>query len=116
MLMWHVVKLDLVQVSTLLFSSTAEVIRWFAFTATAALANAAFGEGTGRIWMSGLTCGTTQLSLFSCTSTTPIGSVPTSCRHADDASVRCQGLATGKHPHSHSHARTNLRSFIINFC
>ena len=59
------------------------------------LANAAFGEGTGRIWMSGLTCGTTQLSLFSCSSTSPVGSVPSSCRHADDASVRCQELAAG---------------------
>ena len=65
--------------------------------ASAVLANAAFGEGTGPIWMSGLTCGTTQLSLFSCSSTSPIGSVPLSCRHADDAAVRCQGLATGNH-------------------
>ena len=47
--------------------------------------------------MSGLTCGTTQLSLFNCTFDTPIGSVEnmTLCRHADDAAVRCQGLATG---------------------
>ena len=69
------------------------------FTALAALANAAFSEGTGRIWMSGLTCGTTELSLFSCSSTTAIGSVEssTSCTHADDASVRCQGLVTGNY-------------------
>ena len=47
--------------------------------------------------MSGLTCGTTDSSLFDCSSTTPIGSVETttSCTHADDASVRCQGLETG---------------------
>ena len=64
--------------------------------ASAVLANAAFGEGTGPIWMSGLSCGTTELSLFSCSSATPLGSVEntTSCRHADDAAVRCQGLAT----------------------
>ena len=67
------------------------------FIASAVLSNAAFGEGTGRIWMSGLACGTTELSLFDCSSITPIGSVEssTSCTHADDASVRCQGLATG---------------------
>ena len=67
-------------------------------TASDVLANATFGEGTGRIWMSGLTCGTTQqLSLFNCMLATPIGSVEnmTSCTHADDAAVRCQGLATG---------------------
>ena len=66
-------------------------------TATAALSNAAFGEGTGRIWMSGLSCGTTELSLFSCSSVTAIGSVEstTSCSHSDDVAVRCQGLATG---------------------
>ena len=66
-------------------------------TASAFLPNAAFGEGSGRIWMSGLTCGTTQVSLFTCSSTTTLGTVEisTSCRHADDASVRCQGLATG---------------------
>ena len=47
--------------------------------------------------MSGLTCGTNELSLFSCSSNTSLGTVETttSCRHADDASVRCQGLATG---------------------
>jgi hypothetical protein len=67
------------------------------FIASAVFANAAFGEGTGPIWMSGLTCGTTQLSLFSCTSTSPIGSVPSECRHADDAAVRCRGLTTGNH-------------------
>ena len=68
------------------------------------LANAAFGEGAAdsRIWMSGLTCGTTQLSLFSCSSTSSIGSVPASCRHTDDASVRCQGLATSNYRISHS--------------
>ena len=66
-------------------------------TATAALSSAAFGEGTGRIWMSGLSCGTTELSLFSCTSATTIGTVETTttCTHSNDAAVRCQGLATG---------------------
>ena len=100
MVMWLVVRLDLVQVCMhIANSSIIDVILscWCFFIASAVLANAAFGEGTGPIWMSGLTCGTTQLSLFSCTSTSPIGSVPSSCRHADDAAVRCQGLATGSH-------------------
>ncbi len=97
MVMSLVVRQDLVQVSILLFASTTDIICWCFFIASAVFANAAFGEGTGPIWMSGLTCGTTQLSLFSCTSTTPIGSVPSSCRHTDDAAVRCQGLATSNH-------------------
>ena len=68
-------------------------------TATAALSGAAFGEGTGRIWMSGLSCGTTELSLFSCSSVTTIGSVETTttCAHSNDAAVRCQGLATSEY-------------------
>ena len=59
--------------------------------------SAAFGEGTGPIWMSGLTCGGTETSLFSCTSNTPLGSVGTSttCSHSNDVAVRCQGLPTG---------------------
>ena len=89
----------------LIFSSYITVVPLtlsvFIRVASAVLSNAAFGEGTGPIWMSGLTCGTTELSLFSCTSATPIGSVPSSCRHADDAAVRCQGLATGNHIFSH---------------
>lgn len=63
--------------------------------------NATFGEGLGRIWMGGLTCGTTELSLFSCSSTTQLGSVEstTTCTHANDVSVRCQGLETGSYSH-----------------
>ena len=65
--------------------------------ASAFLANAAFGEGIGPIWMSDLTCGTTELSLFDCSSSTPLGSVEntTMCRHANDVAVRCQGTVTG---------------------
>ena len=68
------------------------------FSVTRSLPSAAFGEGIGPIWMSGLTCGGTETSLFSCSSTVPLGSVQgsTSCMHSNDVAVRCQGLPTSK--------------------
>ena len=66
------------------------------FSVTRTLPAAAFGEGTGPIWMSGLTCAGTEMSLFSCSSTVPLGSVPTSCTHSNDVTVRCQGLPASK--------------------
>ena len=95
--MLHVVKLDMAQVVLKLSNVSSQSTISSVVAASAVLSNAAFGEGTGPIWMSGLSCGTTELSLFSCSSTTPLGSVEstTTCTHADDAAVRCQGLATG---------------------
>lgn len=64
---------------------------------TTSLPSAAFGEGTGRIWMSDLLCGGSETSLFSCSSSTPLGTVEssTSCSHSNDVAVRCQGLPSG---------------------
>ena len=67
------------------------------YTVTTSFTSAAFGEGTGPIWMSGLTCVGTEITLFSCTSTVPIGSVGPTCTHSNDAAVRCQGLPTSKY-------------------
>ena len=66
-------------------------------TVTTSFTSAAFGVGTGPIWMSGLTCVGTETSLFSCNSNTPLGSVEltTTCAHTNDVAVRCQGLPTG---------------------
>ena len=57
---------------------------------------ARFGQGSGPIWMSDLTCSGTESSLFSCTTNTPTGSVEstTTCTHGNDVSVRCSGLST----------------------
>ena len=63
---------------------------------TRALPSAAFGAGTGTIWISDLTCIGTETSLFRCSSSTPLGSVSsTSCTHSNDVAVRCQGLPSG---------------------
>ena len=63
---------------------------------TRALPSAAFGAGTGPIWISDLTCIGTETSLFECSSSTPLGSISSiSCTHSNDVAVRCQGLPSG---------------------
>ena len=80
------------------------------FAVTRSLPSAAFGEGTGPIWMSGLTCSGSETSLFSCSSTTPLGGVgSTSCTHSNDVAVRCQGLPAGTILYLHA----NLYYFTV---
>lgn len=57
----------------------------------------AFGSGTGPIWMSGLSCAGSEVSLFDCSSTIQLGWVQntTTCTHSNDVAVRCQGLPSG---------------------
>ena len=64
---------------------------------TESLIAGAFGSATGPIWMSGLTCVGTEVSLFDCSSTIQLGWVQntTSCTHSNDVAVRCQGLPSG---------------------
>ncbi len=52
--------------------------------------NAAFGEGTGPIFLSHLTCGGSEEGLLSCTSQAFLGIAD--CSHADDAGVVCPGI------------------------
>jgi len=55
-----------------------------------ALSEAAFGEGTGRIWLSNVECTGSERELANCTATF---NETTSCTHAQDAGVRCiQGI------------------------
>ena len=67
------------------------------FAVTTALPSAAFGEGTGQIWISDLSCTGNEITLFSCSTNTPLGTVEssTSCMHSNDVAVRCQGLPSG---------------------
>ncbi|XP_031569045.1 deleted in malignant brain tumors 1 protein-like [Actinia tenebrosa] len=48
--------------------------------------NAAYGQGTGPIWMNGVRCSGSESSLFQCEHKR-LG--PHSCRHYDDAGVAC---------------------------
>ena len=54
-----------------------------------ALPNARFGQGTGPIALSYLTCTGSETNILDC----PRGEIGT-CTHADDASVQCQRECT----------------------
>ena len=57
-----------------------------------ALTQASFGEGTGRIWLDGVTCTGEERELVNCPASF---SGANSCTHAQDAAVRCSpGRAT----------------------
>ena len=53
-----------------------------------ALTSAHFGQGTGPIVLDNVQCGGLELYLTDCDSN---GLYVHNCRHAEDASVRCQG-------------------------
>lgn len=56
--------------------------------AVSALAEAAFGEGTGPIWLEQVECRGTEPSLQACWARTGDGGA---CRHKEDAAVNCLG-------------------------
>ncbi|XP_029769984.1 scavenger receptor cysteine-rich type 1 protein M130-like, partial [Terrapene carolina triunguis] len=58
-------------------------------SAVSALGEAAFGEGTGPIWVEKLNCRGTESSLWDCPAT-PWGE--SNCDHKEDAVVNCAGL------------------------
>ena len=55
--------------------------------------NAAFGQGTGPIYLTNVTCGTTEIRLIDC----PYSSDVSGLTHANDAGARCSGVR--KYPH-----------------
>ena len=59
-------------------------------TAAIARVNAAFGEGTGPIFLSHLNCEGGESGLLDCDKHSTLGLVE--CSHAEDAGVVCPGI------------------------
>ena len=55
-------------------------------TDAVAFSNAYFGAGTGTIYLNDVGCTGSETNLTDCTRSSTV-----SCRHLDDAGVRCQG-------------------------
>ena len=79
-------------------------------TAVTSFTNAAFGEGTGPIWMSNLTCVFNENSLFSCSRQVQIGWVQntTTCSHSNDVAVRCSLRNGNLNPFPFTQAEVNF--------
>ena len=60
-------------------------------TGTLARTNAYYGQGSGLIMVTNVGCAGEEQSLLNCTHT---GYGVTSCRHYEDAGVRCPGIFT----------------------
>ncbi|KAM6145889.1 antigen WC1.1-like [Phoenicopterus ruber ruber] len=58
-------------------------------SAVSALSEAAFGEGTGPIWLKKVHCKGTELSLWNCPAKPLFGK---NCDHKEDAAVDCSGV------------------------
>ncbi|NWW48014.1 WC11 protein, partial [Pedionomus torquatus] len=64
-------------------------------SALSALSEAAFGEGTGPIWLEKVHCKGTELSLWDCPAKALFGK---NCDHKEDAAVNCSGYSPLGHP------------------
>ena len=50
-----------------------------------ALNNATFGEGSGRIWLTNISCSGDERSFMNCSNSSEVQP----CTHAQDAGIRC---------------------------
>uniref|UniRef100_A0A8C6IQC5 Uncharacterized protein n=1 Tax=Melopsittacus undulatus TaxID=13146 RepID=A0A8C6IQC5_MELUD len=66
-------------------------------SALSALSEAAFGEGTGPIWLEKVHCKGTELSLWDCPAKPLFGK---NCDHKEDAAVECSGSRLSYDPFS----------------
>ena len=55
-----------------------------------AYSNAQFGPGTGRIYLTDVSCSSSKTSLLQCNSDPILSS---GCTHSEDAGVKCEGIA-----------------------
>ena len=65
-------------------------------TGSRAFRSAQLGEGSGPVFLEGLECVGTEMSLLECAMDTPLGT--SLCDHSDDAGIRCYGM---HHPCRH---------------
>ena len=73
----------------------------------AAFSNAAFGQGTGPIYLTNVTCGATEIRLIDC----PYSSDVSALTHADDAGASCS--AVRKYLHENM---KHIQSFVVCVC
>ena len=75
--------------------------------------NAAFGQGTGPIYLANVTCGATEIRLIDC----PYSSDVSGITHADDAGASCSGVRKYLHENNHSEIHLFCNHFVfVSFC
>ena len=60
--------------------------------------NAAFGQGTGPIYLTNVTCGATEIRLIDCLYSSDVSGLT----HANDAGARCSGVRKYLHEINYS--------------
>ena len=65
----------------------------FYYAGATALSRAAFGQGTGQIWLDDVRCTSTETNLLDCPAS-PLG--VHNCGHSEDAGVRCRAQPSSK--------------------
>ena len=78
-----------------------------------AFSNAAFGQGTGPIYLTNVTCGATEIRLIDC----PYSSDVSGLTHANDAGASCSAVRKYLHENNHSEIQLkHIQSFVVCVC